>query len=158
MTSCAGMLSVTVRKSIRTARSRIGITKITPGPRNGFRRPSRKTTARSYSLSTLRPLSNTIAAITITIPTPLTIGIPPYTRRRLRGVQVNDSSPRSTLRQARRARRRFGPHRDFESAYRHDNALVEAIVTGHQPPELTAKALTERIELPLLWNEQERAV
>ena len=26
--------------------------------------------------------------------------------------------------------------------------VVEAIVTGHQPPELTAKALTERIELP----------
>jgi transposase len=25
-------------------------------------------------------------------------------------------------------------------------------------PELTAKALTERIELPLLWNEQERAL
>jgi len=36
----------------------------------------------------LRPLSNTIAAITITIPTPLTIGIPPSTRRRLRGFQV----------------------------------------------------------------------
>ncbi len=28
--------------------------------------------------------------------------------------------------------------------------IVEAIVAGHQPPELTAKALTERIELPLL--------
>jgi isopenicillin-N epimerase len=27
-----------------------------------------------------------------------------------------------------------------------------------QPPELTAKALTERIELPLLWSEQEHAV
>ena len=36
--------------------------------------------------------------------------------------------------------------------------IVEAIVTGHQPPELTAKALTERIELPLLWSEQERAL
>jgi hypothetical protein len=36
--------------------------------------------------------------------------------------------------------------------------IVEAIAAGHQPPELTAKALTERIELPLLWNEQERAV
>jgi site-specific DNA recombinase len=36
--------------------------------------------------------------------------------------------------------------------------IVEAIATGHQPPELTAKALTERIELPLLWNEQEQAV
>jgi len=36
--------------------------------------------------------------------------------------------------------------------------IVEAIATGHQPPELTAKALTERIELPLLWSGQERAV
>ena len=36
--------------------------------------------------------------------------------------------------------------------------IAEAIVAGHQPPELTAKALTERIELPLLWSEQERAV
>ncbi len=35
---------------------------------------------------------------------------------------------------------------------------VEAIAAGHQPPELTAKALTERFELPLLWSEQERAV
>ena len=36
--------------------------------------------------------------------------------------------------------------------------IVEAIAASQQPPELTAKALTERIELPLLWNEQERAV
>jgi site-specific DNA recombinase len=36
--------------------------------------------------------------------------------------------------------------------------IVEAIVAGHQPPELTAKALTERIELPLLWSAQERVV
>jgi site-specific DNA recombinase len=36
--------------------------------------------------------------------------------------------------------------------------IVEAIAAGHQPPELTAKALTERIELPLIWNEQERSV
>jgi len=36
--------------------------------------------------------------------------------------------------------------------------IVEAIAAGQQPPELTAKALTERIELPLLWSEQERAV
>jgi hypothetical protein len=36
--------------------------------------------------------------------------------------------------------------------------IVEAIVAGHQPPELTAKALTERIELPLVWSEQEHAV
>jgi hypothetical protein len=36
--------------------------------------------------------------------------------------------------------------------------IVEAIATGQQPPELTAKALTERIELPLLWSDQERTV
>ena len=36
--------------------------------------------------------------------------------------------------------------------------IVETIVAGHQPPELTAKALTERIGLPLLWSEQERAL
>jgi site-specific DNA recombinase len=36
--------------------------------------------------------------------------------------------------------------------------IVKAIAAGHQPPELTAKALTERIELSLLWSEQERAV
>jgi hypothetical protein len=36
--------------------------------------------------------------------------------------------------------------------------IVEAIAGGYQPPELTAKALTERIELPLLWSEQERSI
>jgi hypothetical protein len=36
--------------------------------------------------------------------------------------------------------------------------IVEAIIAGRQPPELTAKALTDRIELPLLWGEQERAL
>jgi hypothetical protein len=36
--------------------------------------------------------------------------------------------------------------------------IVEAIVAGRQPPELTAKVLTERIELPLLWSQQEDPV
>jgi site-specific DNA recombinase len=36
--------------------------------------------------------------------------------------------------------------------------IVEAIVAGNQPPELTAEALTERIDLPLLWTAQEQAV
>jgi site-specific DNA recombinase len=35
--------------------------------------------------------------------------------------------------------------------------IVDAIATGRQPPELTAEA-GERIELPLLWTEQEQAV
>jgi hypothetical protein len=30
--------------------------------------------------------------------------------------------------------------------------------TSPQPPELTAEALTERIDLPLLWTAQEQAV
>jgi hypothetical protein len=34
----------------------------------------------------------------------------------------------------------------------------QAIAAGRQPPELTAKALTERIELPLIWSEQEGTV
>jgi site-specific DNA recombinase len=36
--------------------------------------------------------------------------------------------------------------------------IVEAIVAGNQPPELTAEALAERIDLPLLWIAQEQAV
>jgi site-specific DNA recombinase len=35
--------------------------------------------------------------------------------------------------------------------------IVEAIVAGNQPPELTAEALAERIDLPLLWTAQEQA-
>jgi site-specific DNA recombinase len=36
--------------------------------------------------------------------------------------------------------------------------VVEAIVAGHQPAELTAKALTTRIDLPLAWRDQEQAL
>ncbi len=36
--------------------------------------------------------------------------------------------------------------------------IVQAIAAGNQPPELTAEALAERIDLPLLWTEQEKAV
>jgi site-specific DNA recombinase len=36
--------------------------------------------------------------------------------------------------------------------------IVEAIVAGNQPPELTAEAFAERIDLPLLWTAQEQAV
>src|SRR6266566_4799146 len=49
MTSCGGMLSVIVRRSTLTRRSTIGIRKTTPGPLGSSRRPSRKTTPRSYS-------------------------------------------------------------------------------------------------------------
>ncbi len=35
--------------------------------------------------------------------------------------------------------------------------IVEAIVAGNQPPELTAEALAEPIDLPLLWTAQEQA-
>jgi hypothetical protein len=36
--------------------------------------------------------------------------------------------------------------------------IVEAIAAGDEPPELTAEALAERIELPLLWTAQAKAV
>jgi site-specific DNA recombinase len=36
--------------------------------------------------------------------------------------------------------------------------IVEAIAAGHQPPELTAEALAERLELPVLWTAQEEAL
>jgi len=36
--------------------------------------------------------------------------------------------------------------------------IVETIATGNQPPDITAEALAERIDLPLLWTEQEQAV
>ena len=36
--------------------------------------------------------------------------------------------------------------------------IVDAIAAGRQPPQLTAEALAERIELPLLWIEQGQAV
>src|SRR5712692_4358695 len=54
MTSCGGMLSVTVRRSTLTIRSTIGIRMKRPGPfGSGSRRPSRKTIPRSYSRATL---------------------------------------------------------------------------------------------------------
>jgi site-specific DNA recombinase len=36
--------------------------------------------------------------------------------------------------------------------------IVEAIAAGDQPPELTAQALAERIDIPLLWTAQAKAV
>jgi ParB-like chromosome segregation protein Spo0J len=36
--------------------------------------------------------------------------------------------------------------------------IVEMIAAGTQPSELTAEALAERIDLPLLWTAQEQAV
>jgi site-specific DNA recombinase len=36
--------------------------------------------------------------------------------------------------------------------------IVEAIVEGRQPPDLTVIKLTRRIDLPLLWTAQEEAV
>ena len=37
-------------------------------------------------------------------------------------------------------------------------AIVEAIVAGNQPPELTAEALAKRLDLPLFWTAQAQAV
>jgi site-specific DNA recombinase len=36
--------------------------------------------------------------------------------------------------------------------------IVETIIEGRQPPNLTVLALTRRIELPLLWSAQEQAL
>ncbi len=36
--------------------------------------------------------------------------------------------------------------------------IVEMIAAGSHPPDLTAEALAERIDLPLVWTEQERVV
>jgi len=36
--------------------------------------------------------------------------------------------------------------------------IVEAIAAGDQPPELTAEVLAERIDLPLRWTAQAKAV
>jgi hypothetical protein len=36
--------------------------------------------------------------------------------------------------------------------------IVEAIVEGLQPPDLTVVSLTRRIDLPLLWSAQEQAL
>jgi hypothetical protein len=36
--------------------------------------------------------------------------------------------------------------------------IVEMIAAGRQPSELTAEALAERIDLPLLWTAQEQPV
>jgi hypothetical protein len=36
--------------------------------------------------------------------------------------------------------------------------IVEMIAAGSQPPDLTAETLAERIDLPLLWTEQEQTV
>jgi hypothetical protein len=36
--------------------------------------------------------------------------------------------------------------------------IVEAIAAGNQPPELTAEVLAGRIDLPLRWTAQAKAV
>jgi hypothetical protein len=36
--------------------------------------------------------------------------------------------------------------------------ITEMITAGSQPPDLTAEALAERIDLPLLWTAQDQAV
>src|SRR5215210_4410250 len=60
MTSWAGMSSVTVRRSIFCMRSMKGTSKMRPGPRGPRSRPRRKTTPRSYSLTTLIADASTI--------------------------------------------------------------------------------------------------
>src|SRR5215470_5033070 len=77
ITSCGGTSMVTVRRSTRSMRSTSGMRYTIPGPRAPTKRPSRKTTPRSNSLRTLRPLN------TITIATASTVDsgpsmLPPF--------------------------------------------------------------------------------
>src|SRR5690242_12569912 len=57
ITSCAGTSMVTVRNPTFTARSIMGMRMIRPGPRSPTRSPSRNTTSRSYSRTTLIELT-----------------------------------------------------------------------------------------------------
>src|SRR5215471_6562065 len=57
MTSCAGTSIVTVRRPTFTARSMMGMSRMSPGPRSPTSRPSRNTTSRSYSRTTLIELT-----------------------------------------------------------------------------------------------------
>src|SRR5262249_40079954 len=59
ITSCAGTSMVTVRSPTLTARSRTGISSTSPGPRSPTRSPSRNTTSRSYSRTTLMEFAST---------------------------------------------------------------------------------------------------
>ncbi len=36
--------------------------------------------------------------------------------------------------------------------------IVQAILEGRQPPELSVKAMTRRLHIPLSWEEQRRAL
>ena len=36
--------------------------------------------------------------------------------------------------------------------------IVQAILEGRQPPELNVKAMTRRLQIPLSWEEQRRAL
>src|ERR1043166_6070591 len=59
ITSCAGTSIVTVRNPTFTARSIPGIRMMRPGPRSPTSSPSRNTTRRSYSRTTLIELTST---------------------------------------------------------------------------------------------------
>src|SRR5262245_44289051 len=61
---------VIVRMSIRIAFSMPGMTYTIPGPRDPTSRPRRKTTIRSYSRMTLRPLRTNTIRMSTAAPTP----------------------------------------------------------------------------------------
>src|SRR5260370_34945359 len=122
--------SVTTRRSIRSARSMIGMTKITPGPRNGVSRPRRKTTARSFSLSTLRPLSKIATPTTIIIPSAGPIGTSP--------AFVIRAPPPAALHSVEKAALRFSAHLDLQPAHRdhtHPRPNAQRLV-AHRAPML----------------------
>src|SRR5665811_813250 len=65
MISCAGTVSVTVRRLTRTRRSIDGISSCRPGPRCSISRPSRNTPPRSYSRSTRIELAAAVSSIRV---------------------------------------------------------------------------------------------
>src|SRR3989338_5340335 len=74
MIFCDGMSMVTVRKLMRTIRSRIGMTRMRPGPRVFRNRPRKKMTARSYSFTTLMLARRTATTNQMT-PVSMSMGI-----------------------------------------------------------------------------------
>ena len=80
ITSWGGTFNVTVRSEIRTMRSIAGTSSTRPGPFVAITRPSRNTTARSYSRSTRTDAAaspRTTAKTKITVTSAASIMVPP---------------------------------------------------------------------------------
>src|SRR5215211_5961380 len=144
MTSCGGTVSVTVRRSIRTMRSTIGIRKISPGPFCAIRRPSRKMTPRSYSRRIRIPEARTIARKTISR---TTIAMTTPTSRLL-----SLSTYPARLRCIGGAHRRDVESQPLHRLHAHSTAALQAPPVAVRGPQLRApkgalhEDLSDRIE------------